>query len=554
MHPPTLPPTKPQVSPFRSVHPLSKPSTAAKEMTPWKSRFVRDPRIGESAQNAPTLADLGRSKAYTYDAKTGSVYKQYSPTHLEIGNRPLGNPRILVSGLGQINEEPACLPELVERREECTKVYMRIPSLFLTNPESKRQGLCKRSNDLKAYETQIQQDEDLEKLIHKGMHALVAIYDRYRPIVSQGLGNEALELLLCTSIGREAKNIQDTIRRLSCPLKKFQAEYRLAILVEDEGVYESLIEYFFQKLFEKQNTRQRLGLLQFLSEPSPRPLTEDFELFRLKRFYDLIENEELPFEWIEKKALLEAILSFSAQRLAYRLVSRDVFQFWSYWLNFNQTYATLLENPESLECKEELRVFKPAELLLTAFENIQTDLPKQSLLSSLALYRLSLAILKNDISTIQQLAEDLHTCTAAVLPINLQQVDFLIKLYAYASQEAFNMAVFKGLVKLYFFLIDKPENYEKRWEQFRNLGFTILEIAQERKIPKLLGFLSSMLNDLNADLEYKRKIKTYLKGLGANRMEQIETFNAIEKDTRRMLERMLMFSHITVSKKNRIQS
>ncbi len=48
--------------------------------------------------------------------------------------RPLAEPRILVSGQEKINEEP-----------ECTQAYMRIPSLFLTNPESKRQWLCKRS-------------------------------------------------------------------------------------------------------------------------------------------------------------------------------------------------------------------------------------------------------------------------------------------------------------------------------------------------------------------------------------------------------------------------
>ncbi len=35
--------------------------------------------------------------------------------------RLLSDPRILVSGRGEIHEEPACLPELVERREECTE-------------------------------------------------------------------------------------------------------------------------------------------------------------------------------------------------------------------------------------------------------------------------------------------------------------------------------------------------------------------------------------------------------------------------------------------------
>ncbi len=48
--------------------------------------------------------------------------------------RPLAEPCILVSGQEKINEEP-----------ECTQAYMRIPSLFLTNPESKRQELYKRS-------------------------------------------------------------------------------------------------------------------------------------------------------------------------------------------------------------------------------------------------------------------------------------------------------------------------------------------------------------------------------------------------------------------------
>ncbi len=52
----------------------------------------------------------------------------------ELCIRPLAEPRILVSGQEKINEEP-----------ECTKAYMRIPSLFLTNSESKRQWLCKRS-------------------------------------------------------------------------------------------------------------------------------------------------------------------------------------------------------------------------------------------------------------------------------------------------------------------------------------------------------------------------------------------------------------------------
>ena len=48
--------------------------------------------------------------------------------------RPLAEPRILDSGQEKIREEP-----------ECTQAYMRIPSLFLTNPEIKRQRLCKRS-------------------------------------------------------------------------------------------------------------------------------------------------------------------------------------------------------------------------------------------------------------------------------------------------------------------------------------------------------------------------------------------------------------------------
>ncbi len=53
---------------------------------------------------------------------------------LPIFNRPLTKPRILVSGQEKIKEEP-----------ECTKGYMRIPSLFLTNLEAKRQGFRKRS-------------------------------------------------------------------------------------------------------------------------------------------------------------------------------------------------------------------------------------------------------------------------------------------------------------------------------------------------------------------------------------------------------------------------
>ncbi len=67
--------------------------------------------------------------------------------------RPLAEPRILVSGQEKVNEEPACSPKLdlsgialkakpEERRRKCTQAYMRIPNLFLTNPETKRQRLC----------------------------------------------------------------------------------------------------------------------------------------------------------------------------------------------------------------------------------------------------------------------------------------------------------------------------------------------------------------------------------------------------------------------------
>ncbi len=54
--------------------------------------------------------------------------------------KPILKPCILFSERGQINEEPACPPKLVERRGKCTKGYMRIPNAFLTNPGSKIQG------------------------------------------------------------------------------------------------------------------------------------------------------------------------------------------------------------------------------------------------------------------------------------------------------------------------------------------------------------------------------------------------------------------------------
>ena len=42
--------------------------------------------------------------------------------------RSLTKARILFPGQEKTNKEPACLPELEERRGKCTEGYMRIPT------------------------------------------------------------------------------------------------------------------------------------------------------------------------------------------------------------------------------------------------------------------------------------------------------------------------------------------------------------------------------------------------------------------------------------------
>ncbi|MBL8677427.1 MAG: hypothetical protein JNJ47_08470, partial [Alphaproteobacteria bacterium] len=62
--------------------------------------------------------------------------------------RLLADLPILVSGRGEIHEETACPQKLLERSRKYTQADMRIPSLCLTNPETKRQSLCKRSSEV----------------------------------------------------------------------------------------------------------------------------------------------------------------------------------------------------------------------------------------------------------------------------------------------------------------------------------------------------------------------------------------------------------------------
>lgn len=473
------------------MQPLPPPPSALKvpvfrSDAPPPTRIPFD-ALQRPAQDTPTLAELGQGKPFITDSKTGKVYRRYDP---------------------------------VTRKKDLLELYA----------------------------AQIQADEKLEAAINENMNALVGIYDNYYPIFSKGLGNGALEALLCARMGQEEKSIQDAIEKLSCPLKKFKAEYRLAILVEDEEVYQKLIKDFFNKLFGTQNKDQRLELLQFLTKPSPRPLTPDFEFLRLSLFYNLIHNKELPFEWVEKKALLEAVLSFAARCLAYRSVSKDVFQFWDYCLTFKQAYTRLIEDPECLELKE-VEGLTFTEVLMNAFECAQADLSQKLPLKHLAFYHLILAILKADRPIIQELGEDLSSCKVADLPLEPLQVHFLIKLYLSLPSAAFDRAVLQVLMKLYFLLIDQPANYIKRWEQMQTLGLTLIEAAQERAMPLLLNYVKGMLKDNQADLEYKKTIKTHLQQEGCNRMNVVEFFNQKENQTRLNLNKKLEAARRFLAKK-----
>ncbi len=454
-----------------------------------------------SASVAPTLADLGSALRRNINPKTGLPYQPYQPSRAK--------------------------GDLVQ-----------------------------------LYAAQVKNDEALEAAITKNMEALVHIYDTYCPLVAKGLGNEALERLLFTRIQQEEQAIQGNSRKLHCPIKQFRANYRLAILTEDEEVYKRLMQDFFQQLFTGQATAQRLENLQLLSEPIPRPLTQDFELFRLDLFlnyqkqmsshkkleaveweaFDDIEGEWLEpihVEWSEKKAFLEAVLNFCAQCLAYRLPVPGGAQFWGHWGQFNQAYEALAQDPDSFENKSDRSPYSPTQVLIHAFKKAQDNLLDKNPLMSLEGYALALALLRKDLKGIKGMLDILKKSPSGTLPIPAFQARFFLQLVLYSSQEPLEISVLKALVCVYLKLIDQPPNYKNRWQDLQVLGLSLIEAATTHHMPELLDIVQSILEDTQADLAYKRAIRAYIKAQGLYQMEQVDTFNAAELQARGALRKAL---------------
>jgi hypothetical protein len=396
------------------------------------------------------------------------------------------------------------------------------------------------------YHELLQKDEALEEIIKQGMDNFITIYDKYYPLMTKGLADEDLISLIETTMLAQEANITAAIDKLSCPVKQFQAKYRLAVLTEDEDAYPSLIQNFFNHLFEQQNTSQRLDLLKFLAKPSPRPLSMDFELFRLDTFLKILNNPELPFDYEEKSTLLDAYLDFTASCLASRLSFAGVSCLWNKWLALSNIYKDL---DQSFERRNPLplgTLYQKLSLALaTYYHKLSRDNPYFPLC---AMY---LGALSNDMDLVQELLEMLkkskkwesHT-------FQLDPLLVLLHMYADEDNPQFNIGIVSIIVKLIVQVIDRPDNYESRWKELEKLCLSLLDIGTSRRDPECLQIVKCMLQDNEADLNYKKSVYTYLRLNRMNQADSVERFNNQELRVRKSLNSKirLLKQHLAISR------
>lgn len=384
-----------------------------------------------------------------------------------------------------------------------------------------------------SYYQATQNDDALEDSIEESMRTFIDLYDKYYPVISSGLASEELIFSIEKEMALEEKDINQAIQRLSCPIKKFKAEYRLAVLTEDEDVYRKIIDGFFKKTFAQQHIDQRLELLSFLAEASPRPLGIDFELFRLECFLKILSNSELPFEYEEKRTLLDAHLDFAASCLASRFSHPLAFLLWQKWVSLSKVHHNL---DKEFECRQSIAKGALYQKLTLAFEKKYTCLSQQS--PSFLLYTTILGALVNDTDLLKEALETLQnskTPEQHTLPIHA--LTALLYIYADPHNSEFKSSTVLLIVSFTLKIINRPADYEQRWKNFQKLCSTLLDITETRQDVHCLKIVQTLLDDHEADLKYKRAVAAYLRSLKMNRTEYVEKFNAKELCVRDTLKR-----------------
>lgn len=396
------------------------------------------------------------------------------------------------------------------------------------------------------YHELLQKDEALEEIIKQGMANFIAIYDEYYPLIAKGLAEEKTILFIEKKMIAQETNMTAAIDKLSCPVKQFQAKYRLAVLTEDQDNYPILIKNFFNHLFEQQNTSQRLDLLKFLAEPSPRPLSMDFELFRLDTFLKILNNSELPFDYEEKSTLLDAYLDFTASCLASRLSFVGVACLWNKWLALCKIYKSL---DQEFECRNPLPLGSLYQKLNLAFATYYNNISRVS--PSFPLCALCIGVLTNDTDLVQELLEMLkkrkkpesHT-------FQLDPLIVLLHMYADEDNPQCNIGIVSIIVSLILQVIDRPDNYESRWKEFEKLCLSLMDIGTSRRAPECLQIVKLMLQDNEADLNYKKSVKAYLRSNSMNQADSVDRFNNQELRVRKSLNSKirLLKQHLAINR------